>query len=217
MPFAGTFRSILLDIFELWLIFISVKEKIEISSSEILSDNKYILKQVTFRSRNRKGEWVNTTREVYDRGDGATVLLYNKGQNTVILTRQFRLPAFLNASKTGMLIEACAGLLEDQDPEDCIRKEALEETGFKLAQVQKIFEAYMTPGAVTEKLHFFIAPYTAEMKTDAGGGLEKEHEDIEVLELDFDMAYGMVEQGEIVDSKTIMLLQYAKTSIFNNI
>lgn len=192
-----------------------MSRQFEITHTEILSDEKYQLKKVTFKSRKQNGDWESQSREIFDRGDGATVLLYNQEQNTVILTRQFRLPTYLNGNGSGWLIEACAGLLEGKDPEECIRQEAVEETGFKLSKVQKVCEAYMSPGAVTEKLHFFVAPYTSDMKVGGGGGLREEHENIEVMEIDFDKAYGMISSGEILDSKTIILLQHAKTTIFN--
>lgn len=149
------------------------------------------------------------SREAYDRGNGATILLYNKETRTVILTRQFRMPTYINGNETGMLIEACAGLLEKDNAEDCIRKETEEETGFKIDHVEKIFEAYMSPGSVTEILYFFVAAYSKDNKKSEGGGV-KDEEDIEVLELDFDNAMQMIDTGEIKDAKTIMLLQYVK-------
>ena len=148
------------------------------------------------------------TREAYDRGNGATILLYNKEARKVILTRQFRLPTFINGNDSGMLIEACAGLLDKDDPENCIRRETEEETGYRITHVQKIFEAYMSPGSVTEILYFFIAEYSKDMKVNEGGGAEHEEENIEVMELDFQKAIMMMESGEIKDAKTIMLLQY---------
>lgn len=181
---------------------------VKIQKIEILSDNWYILKKVTYEHKDKNGETVIQNREVYDRGNGATILLYNKDKHTVILTKQFRLPTFLNGNADGMMIEACAGLLDNDDAEDCILKETEEETGYRLSRVQKIFEAYMSPGAVTEILHFFIGEYTKEMKISEGGGLHQEQENIEVLELDFKQAYDMIYSGEIKDSKTIMLLQY---------
>ena len=156
------------------------------------------------------------TREVYDRGNGATILLYNKEQKKVLLTRQFRLPAFVNGSASGMQIEACAGLLDNDNPEDCIRRETEEETGYKISHVRKIFEAYMSPGSVTEMLYFFVAEYTNDMKAHDGGGIHHEEEDIEVLEIDFDKALQMIGTGEIRDGKTIMLLQYAKLNDLMN-
>ena len=187
-----------------------MKNPIQIKDTQLLSDNWGILTKVTYEYRNKSGELETHVREIYDRGNGSTILLYNKKQRTVILTRQFRLPTFLNGNPNGMVIEACAGLLEGDTPENCAKKEALEETGYQLTKVRKIFESYMTPGADTEMLHFFVAEYTDAMKVTEGGGLDHEQEHIEVLELDFDKAFAMIETGDIKDAKTIMLLQYAK-------
>lgn len=184
--------------------------KIKIKEIEILSDNWYVLNKVTYDYQNKNGEWETHSREAYDRGNGATILLYNKEKHTVILTSQFRLPSYINGNESGMLIEACAGLLDKDNAEDCIKKETEEETGFKVTKVRKIFESYMSPGSVTEILYFFVAEYDEHMKVSDGGGLEQEQEHIEVLELDFDTAYQMIHSGEIRDGKTIMLLQYAK-------
>ena len=178
--------------------------------TEILSDNWYILRKVSYEYLKKDGTWEKQSREAYDRGNGAAILLYNTSQKTVILTRQFRLPSFINGNPSGMLIEACAGLLDKDNPEDCIRRETEEETGYQIKEVRKIFEAYMSPGSVTEILYFFVAEYTASMKIHAGGGLETEHEIIEVMELDFEKAYSMIDTGELKDAKTIMLLQYAR-------
>lgn len=183
---------------------------IRIQQTEILSDNWYILRKITYDYLNKKGNWETHSREAYDRGNGATILLYNKETKTVILTRQFRLPTFVNGNESGMLIEACAGLLDKDNAEDCIRRETEEETGYKVSDVRKIFEAYMSPGSVTELLYFFVAAYTKDMKVNDGGGLAHEQEDIEVLELTLDKAMEMIQTGEIKDGKTIMLLQYAK-------
>ncbi len=185
-------------------------EHVEILKKEILSDNWYTLRRITFRYRKRNGEWETQSREAYDRGNGATILLYNLAQKTVILTRQFRMPTFLNGNETGMLIEACAGLLEKDNAEDCIRKETEEETGFKISHVQKVFEAYMSPGSVTEILYFFIAEYDRSMKVSDGGGSAHEQEEIEVLELGMEDTLNMVASGEIKDAKTIMLLQHLR-------
>lgn len=187
----------------------TIKE-VQITKTEVLSDNWYTLKKVTYSYLQKNGETKTQSREIYDRGDGATILLFNKEKNTVILTRQFRMPTYLNGNYSGMMIESCAGLLDNKSPEDCIRKETEEETGYRIKEVKKIFEAYMSPGAVTEMLHFFVAPYTDDMKKNEGGGLEEEQENIEVLELDFKEACNMIYRGEIKDSKTIMLLQYAQ-------
>jgi GDP-mannose pyrophosphatase NudK len=187
-----------------------VSGKAKLLTTEILSDNWYTLKKVTYEFTKNNGEKVVQTREAYDRGNGATILLYNKAAQTVILTRQFRLPTFINGNSNGMLIEACAGLLDNDNPEDCIRRETEEETGFKITAIRKIFEAYMSPGSVTEVLHFFIAEYTREMKVHEGGGIAHEQEDIEVLEIAMEEALHMMDTGEIKDAKTIMLLQYVK-------
>jgi len=184
--------------------------KVKILSTEILSDNWYRLKKVTFDYLQKDGTWKTQSREAYDRGNGATILLYNKENKTVILIRQFRMPTFINGNESGFLIEACAGLLDKDNPEDCIRRETEEETGYKITAVRKIFEAYMSPGSVTEMLHFFVAEYSKQMKVNEGGGLEHDGEDIEVLELTLDEAMTMIQIGEINDGKTIMLLQYAK-------
>lgn len=183
---------------------------VKILHTEILSDNWYVLKKVTYEYVKKNGEKQVQSRESYDRGNGATILLYNKKQSTVILTRQFRLPTFVNGNETGMMIEACAGLLDKDNAEDCIRRETEEETGYRISDVKKIFEAYMSPGSVTEILHFFIAEYQREMKVTEGGGVEHEEENIEVLELGIDEAIKMLEGGEIRDAKTIILLQYIK-------
>jgi nudix-type nucleoside diphosphatase (YffH/AdpP family) len=183
-------------------------ENIKILKTEILSDNWYILKKVTYEYIKKDGTKQIQSREAYDRGNGAVILLYNKENRTVILTRQFRVPTYINGNESGMLIEACAGLLDNDNPEDCIKRETEEETGFKISEVQKIFEAYMSPGSVTEILYFFIAEYTKEMKINEGGGVEHEEENIEVLELSIEDALKMIKNGEIKDAKTIMLLQY---------
>ena len=185
-------------------------DKIRIKKTELLSDNWYTLNKVTFDYQKHNGEWETHTREAYDRGNGATILLYNRDTKTVILTRQLRLPTYVNGNENGMMIEACAGLLDQNNAEDCIKKETEEETGYKISKVEKIFEAYMSPGSVTEMIYFFIAEYSKEMKVSEGGGLAEEQENIEVLELTFENAYKMIYSGEIKDGKTIMLLQYAK-------
>jgi GDP-mannose pyrophosphatase NudK len=189
-------------------------DNVKILDTEILSDNWYVLRKITYEYSKKDGTKLTQSREAYDRGNGATILLYNKTQKTVILTKQFRLPTFINGNETGMLIEACAGLLDKDNPEDCIRRETEEETGYKITDVKKIFEAYMSPGSVTEILYFFIAEYSKEMKVTDGGGVKHEEENIEVLELAFDKAMEMIENGAIKDGKTIMLLQYIK---LNNI
>ncbi|MGC4041689.1 MAG: GDP-mannose pyrophosphatase NudK [Flavobacterium sp.] len=184
--------------------------KVEILKTEVLSDNWYTLRKVTYNYQKKDGSWETQSREAYDRGNGATILLYNKNSKTVILTQQFRLPTYVNGNGTGMMIEACAGLLDKDNPEECIRRETEEETGYKVSAVQKLFEVYMSPGSVTEIVYFFAAEYTKDMKVSEGGGVADEHENIEVLEYDFDKAYAMIASGQIRDAKTIMLLQYAK-------
>lgn len=185
-------------------------DNIKILDTKVLSDNWYVLKKITYEYTKKDGTKLTQSKEAYDRGNGATILLYNKEQKTVILTRQFRLPTFVNGNENGMLIEACAGLLDKDNAEDCIKRETEEETGYKITDVRKIFEAYMSPGSVTEILYFFIAEYSKEMKVNEGGGLEHEEENIEVLELGIEKAMKMIESGEIKDGKTIMLLQYIK-------
>ncbi|WP_281989457.1 GDP-mannose pyrophosphatase NudK [Aquimarina aggregata] len=185
-------------------------QNIKITKKEILSDNWYTLHKVTYEYLNKQGQWETHQREAYDRGNGAVILLYNASIKKIILTSQFRLPTYINGNTNGMMIEACAGLLDQDNPEDCIRKETEEETGYKIDKVQKVFESYMSPGSVTEVLYFFIAEYTSDMKVSDGGGIQEEQENIEVLELDFEKAMSMMYSGEIKDAKTIMLLQYAK-------
>lgn len=185
-------------------------KNIKILETTVLSDNWYTLRKITYEYTKKDGSKITQSRESYDRGNGATILLFNKKQKTVILTRQFRLPTFVNGNETGMLIEACAGLLDQDNPEDCIRRETEEETGYKITEVRKIFEAYMSPGSVTEIIYFFIAEYSKEMKVTEGGGVDHEEENIEVLELKISDAMRMIESGEIKDGKTIMLLQYIK-------
>lgn len=187
-----------------------MNERVKIQKTEILSDSWYTLKKITFDYLKKDGTWQTQSREAYDRGNGATLLLYNKESGNVVLTKQFRLPTFINGNKTGMLIETCAGLLDRDNPEDCIKRETEEETGYKVYEVKKIFEAYMSPGSVTEVLYFFIAAYSKEMKVTEGGGLHDDEEDIQVLEISIDKAIEMINNGEIKDGKTIMLLLYAK-------
>jgi nudix-type nucleoside diphosphatase (YffH/AdpP family) len=190
------------------------RAEVRIVDEKILSDDWYSLKKYTFDIQRRNGDWQQQTREVYDRGNGATVLLYNRERETVILTRQFRFPVFMNGHE-GYLIEAAAGLLDNMDPERRIKAEAEEETGFKISTVQKVFEAYMSPGSVTEKLYFYIAEYDAGDKTSAGGGIEAEGEDIEVLEMPLKDALAAVENGLIVDGKTIMLLYHVALKVIS--
>ena len=184
--------------------------KIKILAEEILSKNYYLLKKFTFEIQIAENITQKQIREVYDRGNGATILLYNKTKKTIILIKQFRFPTFLNGNKTGMLIETCAGILEQENAEECIKRETEEETGFQINEVEKLFEVYMSPGAITEIIHFFKAEYSSEMKISDGGGLVTEQENIEVIEILFEDAYKMIAAGEIKDAKTILLLQYAK-------
>ncbi|WP_421523578.1 GDP-mannose pyrophosphatase NudK [Pseudomonas yamanorum] len=180
---------------------------VRIHAEELLSDNWYVLKKYTFDLRRRDGSWQSQTREIYDRGNGATILLYNRERRTVLLIRQFRMPTYVNGYH-GYLIESAAGLLDNASPEERIRLEAEEETGYRVGHVEKIYSAFMSPGSVTERIHFFIGEYQPGDRVSDGGGLEDEGEDIEVMELGFEAALAMVESAEIVDGKTIMLLQY---------
>jgi len=177
--------------------------KVKILKTEILSDNWYTLNKVTFEYQKKDGTLETQNREAYDRGNGATILLYNKESKTVILTKQFRLPTYINGNEDGMMIDK-------DNPEDCIRKETEEELGYEISDVKKVFEVYMSPGSVTEILYFFIAEYSKSMKVNDGGGLAEEQEEIEVLELDIDAALEMIDSGEIKDAKTIMLLQHVR-------
>lgn len=188
--------------------------EIEVTETKLLSDNWYVLNKVTFNYKKENQPVESHIREVYDRGNGAGILLYNSSKKTVILTRQFRLPTYLNGNKTGMMIEVCAGLLDKNNAEDAIIRETEEETGYRLKKVQKVIETYMSPGSVTEILYLFVGEYDEKMKVSEGGGLDAEQENIEVLEYTFDEAYAMIESGEITDAKTIMLLQHAKIKGF---
>ncbi len=188
-------------------------ERVRIKTVETLSDDWYVLKKTTFDFLRSDGIWQQQSRETYDRGNGATILLYNLERRTVVLTRQFRFPAFVNGH-SGMLIEAAAGLLDMASPEDRIKAEVEEETGYRIDHVQRILEAFMSPGSVTEKLYFFVAEYDAISKAALGGGNRAEGEDIEVLELSIDDAMTAIECGEIADGKTIILLQHAYIHLF---
>lgn len=183
---------------------------IRIKKTEVLSNNWATLRKITYDYQKKDKTWETQVREAYDRGNGATILLYHKKNKTVILTRQFRLPTYLNGNEHGMMIEACAGVLDQDNAEDCIRKETQEETGYIVKDVHKIFEVYMSPGSVTEIVYFFVGEYDHHMKLNEGGGVDEEQENIEVLELPFQEAYGMIGSGDIQDAKTILLLQYAK-------
>jgi nudix-type nucleoside diphosphatase (YffH/AdpP family) len=191
----------------------TVSERVRVHNVRVLSDNHYVLKNTTFEWRRNNGEWQTQARETYDRGDAAALLPYNLAQRSVVLVRQFRYPAYVNGYDD-LLIEAAAGVLDNASPEVRIRAEAEEETGYRLGEIRKIFEAFMSPGAVTEKLHFFVAEYEPAMRIGSGGGIADEGEDIEVLEMPIDSALAMIGDGRIVDAKTIMLLQYAALNIF---
>jgi len=177
---------------------------------EELSSNWYTLNKYTYDFQLNDGTWVQQKREAYDRGNGAAILLYNKEHKTIILTKQFRMPTFVNGNEDGFMIEVCAGLLDNDNAEDCIKKETEEETGYRISKVEKVLEAYSSPGSVTEILHLFIAEYSAKMKVSEGGGVEAESEDIEVLEIPYNEALDMVAKGIIKDMKSIVLLQYAQ-------
>lgn len=187
-----------------------MSQKITLIKDKVLSDNYFILRNITYDLTRSNGEVIRHKREVYDRGNGATVLLYNPEKKNVVLTRQFRIATWVNGNESGQLIEACAGLLDNDEPEVCIRKEAIEETGFEVGEARKIFELYMSPGGVTEIIHFFIAQYSDSQRANAGGGIEDE--DIEVLELPFEQALSMIKTGEIRDGKTVLLLNYLQSS-----
>jgi nudix-type nucleoside diphosphatase (YffH/AdpP family) len=179
----------------------------------VLSDDWYLLKKTTFDLRRSNGNWQTVSRETYDRGNGAVVLLVDSERQTVILTRQFRYPTFINGLADGMLLEACAGLLDSEDPAETVRREVEEETGFRIGHPRKLFELYMSPGSVTEKLFFFIAEYDHEDRVSSGGGDQAEGEDIEIVELSFDEAFSMIDRGEILDAKTLILLQHLAREI----
>jgi ADP-ribose pyrophosphatase len=189
----------------------ATKDRVRIVESTVLSDDWYTLKKVTFDFLRRDGTWQRQSRETYDRGNGATVLLHSRHTGNVVLTRQFRMPVFVNGHD-GMLIEAAAGLLDNATPEERIRLEAEEETGYRVSNIRKVFEAYMSPGSVTEKLYFYLGEYDASMRVNDGGGIEDEGEDLEVLEMPLQTALQLVKSGEIVDGKTIMLLQHLALS-----
>ena len=191
----------------------SISDRIRVQEVRLLSHDYGTLTATNLQWRRNDGSWQTQAREVYDRGNAAAILPYHARQRTVILVRQFRYPAFV-AGHDDLLVEAAAGLLDDASPEERIRLEAEEETGYRLHDVKKVFEAFMSPGAVTEKLHFFVAEYEPHMRVSAGGGLAHEGEEIEVLELGIDEALAMMTDGRIVDAKTIMLLQYAALTIF---
>lgn len=184
-------------------------ERVRIVEQRVLADDWFVLKKNIFDYRHSSGRWQRLQRETYDRGDGAALLLFNRARGTVVLIRQFRFPAYANGLADGMLVEACAGLLDNEAPEVAIRREVQEETGFAVRMPRKVFEAFMSPGSVTERLHFFVAEYEPGDRVSQGGGDASEGEDIEVLELPLDQALAMIGTGEIQDGKTIMLLQHA--------
>jgi nudix-type nucleoside diphosphatase (YffH/AdpP family) len=191
----------------------TISDRIRVKDVRVLSDNHYTLKTTTFAWRRANGEWQTQHRETYDRGNGATLLPYNLRQRSVVLIRQFRYPAYVNGYDD-LMIEAVAGLLDNESPEARIRAEAEEESGYRLRDIRKVFEAFTSPGAVTEKLHFFVAEYEPDMRIGSGGGNPDEGEDIEVLEPSIDEALAMIADRRIVDAKTIILLQYAALNIF---
>ncbi|MGC6430676.1 MAG: NUDIX domain-containing protein [Jejuia sp.] len=184
-------------------------KKVKNIENTLLSDNYYILKKYNFDYLMPNGKWVNQMREVYNRGDGAGILLYNKKKKTVILIKQFRIPTYLNDNENGMLLEIAAGLLDKDNPEECIIRETEEETGYRLKSVKKVYEGYSSPGVMTEKMYFFVGEYSDDMKVSGGGGLDNEGEDIEIIEIPFKKAVEMLHNGDIVDTRTIVLLQYA--------
>ncbi len=187
----------------------STNPRVRVGEVRLLSDHWYHLHATTFDYLGANGEWSTQVRETYDRGNGATILLYNTAQRTVLLTSQFRYPAYINGHADGVLIETAAGLLDNDDPETAIRREAIEETGHRVGAVEHVFDAFMSPGSVTEKLHFFAAPYDADTRQHAGGGLAHEGEEIGLIEPTIDEALAMIDDGRIADAKTIMLLQWA--------
>jgi nudix-type nucleoside diphosphatase (YffH/AdpP family) len=184
--------------------------QVKLKGEQILSDQRYILKKVSFDIQKKDGSWQNQDREVYDHGNAVTALLYNIEERKVILVRQFRIASFINGNKSGMLSETCAGLLEkDEDPKDAMIREIEEETGYEVRDIQKVYEAYSSAGAFTEMIHYYIAAYNKDQRKGKGGGLENEQEELQVMELSFDEVVAMLQKGEIKDAKTIILLQYA--------
>jgi nudix-type nucleoside diphosphatase (YffH/AdpP family) len=194
--------------------FPSTNPRVRLISTTVLSDSWYVLRKSVFDFRHADGTWSRQEREVYDRGNGATILLYDEARRTVLLTRQFRLPAYVNGHPDGMLLETPAGLLDGDAAAVAIRREAAEETGVVVGEVTHLFDVFMSPGSVTEQVSFFAAPYTASNRVSQGGGIPSEGEEIEVVELELEQAQEMIENGEIVDGKTIMLLQWAALNRF---
>jgi nudix-type nucleoside diphosphatase (YffH/AdpP family) len=187
----------------------TIEKRVRLVREELLSDNWAILKKTTLDYQRSDGTWQTLTRETYNRGNGATILLYNRAKRSVILTRQFRYTTFVN-QHYALLIETCAGLLDARDPAEAIRSETEEETGYRISQPEKVMEVFMSPGSVTEKLFFFVAEYEEDLRVAEGGGVQTDGEDIDVVEVGIDEAMLMIERGEILDGKTIILLQYAK-------
>jgi nudix-type nucleoside diphosphatase (YffH/AdpP family) len=183
--------------------------RVRVTDVELVASAWHVLRRTTLEYQDAKGDWSTQQRETYDRGNGATVLLYEPDRRTVLLTRQFRFPVYANGHPDGMLIEAAAGLLDEDDPETAIRREAAEETGVQIGHLQHVYDVFMSPGSVTERLHFYAAPFTAATRTAEGGGLADEGEEIDVLEIAFDDALAMIRDGRICDAKTIMLLHWA--------
>ena len=191
---------------------VATPDRVRVHGYQTLADDWYVLRKYRFDYRRADGSWQELTREAYDRGNGAAILLYDRARRSVFLTRQFRLPAFVNGHPDGMLLEAPAGLLDAESPADAIRREVEEETGFRLGRVEEVLAAYMSPGSVTERLHFFVAEVALADRMAPGGGDASEGEDIEVVELPFTEALAAIAQGRIVDGKTIMLLYHAKVA-----
>lgn len=187
-----------------------MKPDVILKGAEVLSDKRFALKNYAFELKKKDGHFETQHREIYEHGDAVAVLLYNQQKKTVLLTKQFRLASYLNGNESGYLIEVCAGMLDKDTPEVAVKKEVREETGYEVSSVQKVFEAYTSPGAFTEKIHFYVAEYAAENKVSEGGGLIEEGEEVEVLEMEFDQAYNLIASGGIQDAKTMLLLQYAK-------
>jgi nudix-type nucleoside diphosphatase (YffH/AdpP family) len=183
--------------------------RVRVTDVELVGSGWHVLRRTTFDYRRADGTWTTQSRETYDRGNGATILLHDVRRGTVLLSRQFRFPVYVNGHPDGMFLEAAAGLLDEQDPETAIRREAEEELGVTVGELEHVFDVWMSPGSVTERLHFYAAPYTADDRTSAGGGVEEEGEEIDVVELPFAEALAMVDDGRIADAKTIMLLQWA--------
>ncbi len=188
----------------------TTNSNVRINNVSVLSDNWYTLRKVVFDYRNRHGEWSTHEREAYDRGNGATILLVDWSRRTVLLTRQFRAPAYLNGHVDGMLVETAAGLLDEDDAITAIRREAIEETGYRVTDVTQVFELFMSPGSVTERIAFFVGEYSPADRHNEGGGVQAEGEDIEVLELAIDDALAQMREGQIIDGKTVLLLQWAQ-------